>query len=146
MNIVSAPAAAKERGIIIDEVTRAAEGDYESLITLTVETDDEERAISGTVFHYGKSRIISINGIKADAELSSIIIYASNEDRPGFVGRFAGIPGAAGLSAHDFRLWNEAVDWAQVKSWKIFGTHRSTIAQNSGDCDSFHSTAIGSIE
>src|SRR5271163_1400451 len=38
-NVVSAPTVAKERGIVIDEVTRAAEGDYESLITLTVATE-----------------------------------------------------------------------------------------------------------
>ena len=38
VNVVSAPAVAKERGIVIDEVTRAADGDYESLITLVVET------------------------------------------------------------------------------------------------------------
>ena len=34
VNIVSAPGVAKERGIAIDEVTRAADADYQSLITL----------------------------------------------------------------------------------------------------------------
>ena len=43
VNVVSAPIVAKERGIVIDEVTRAAEGDYESLITLTVATEQQER-------------------------------------------------------------------------------------------------------
>ena len=38
VNVVSAPAVAKERGIVIDEVTRAAEADFESLVTLCVET------------------------------------------------------------------------------------------------------------
>jgi hypothetical protein len=34
VNVVSAPIVAKERGIVIEEVTREAEGDYESLITV----------------------------------------------------------------------------------------------------------------
>ena len=68
VNVVSAPVVAKERGIVIDEVTRAIEGDYESLITLSVETERQERAVSGTVFHDGKPRILSIKGIKVDAE------------------------------------------------------------------------------
>jgi D-3-phosphoglycerate dehydrogenase len=29
VNVVSAPIVAKERGVVIDEVTRAAQGDYE---------------------------------------------------------------------------------------------------------------------
>ena len=56
VNVVSAPIVAKERGIVIDEVTRAAEGDYESLITLSVTTETQERAVAGTVFQDGKPR------------------------------------------------------------------------------------------
>ncbi|MBO0712456.1 MAG: phosphoglycerate dehydrogenase, partial [Acetobacteraceae bacterium] len=36
VNVVSAPIIAKERGIVIEEVTRQAAGDYESLISVTV--------------------------------------------------------------------------------------------------------------
>src|ERR1700733_14655647 len=35
INVVSAPSVAKERGIVVEETTREAEGDYESLITVT---------------------------------------------------------------------------------------------------------------
>ena len=38
INVVSAPIVAKERGIVVEEMTREAEGDYESLITVTVTT------------------------------------------------------------------------------------------------------------
>jgi len=38
VNVVSAPTVAAHRGIVIDEVTRAAVGDYESFMTLTVTT------------------------------------------------------------------------------------------------------------
>ncbi len=44
VNVVSAPIVAKERGIVIEEVTREAEGDYESLITVTVTTENQTRA------------------------------------------------------------------------------------------------------
>ncbi len=98
VNVVSAPSVAKERGMVIDEITRAAEGDYESLLTLMVETESEKRVIAGTVFHDGKPRIVSINGIKTDAEFSPTMIYALNEDRPGFVGRFASLLGTAGVN------------------------------------------------
>src|SRR5450432_3284179 len=39
INVVSAPIIAKERGIVVEEITRAGHCDYESLITVTVETE-----------------------------------------------------------------------------------------------------------
>jgi D-3-phosphoglycerate dehydrogenase len=104
VNVVSAPVVAKERGIVIDEVTRAIEGDYESLITLSVETERQERAVSGTVFHDGKPRILSIKGIKVDAEFGHSMVYVTNEDKPGFIGRFAGLLGDAGINIATFAL------------------------------------------
>jgi D-3-phosphoglycerate dehydrogenase len=104
VNVVSAPIVAKERGIVIDEVTRAAEGDYESLITLTVQTERQERSVAGTVFHDGKPRITMIKDIKMDAEFAPSMIYVSNEDRPGFIGRFASLLGDAGINIATFAL------------------------------------------
>ena len=104
VNVVSAPTVAKERGIVIDEVSRAAQGDYESLITLAVTTQSQERAVAGTVFHDGKPRILSIKSIKVDAEFAPSMIYVTNEDKPGFIGRFAGTLGDAGLNIATFAL------------------------------------------
>jgi D-3-phosphoglycerate dehydrogenase len=101
---VSAPGVAKERGIAIDEVTRAAESDYESLMTLSVVTEDHELSISGTVFHDGKPRVIVINGIGVDAVVAPLMIFVSNEDKPGFVGRFASLLGNATINIATFAL------------------------------------------
>ncbi len=104
VNVVSAPTVAKERGIVIDEVTRAADGDYESLITMAVTTERQDRSVSGTVFHDGKPRIIDIKGIKVDAEFAAHMVYVTNEDKPGFIGRFAGLLGDAKVNIATFAL------------------------------------------
>ena len=103
VNMVSAPVVAKERGIVIEETTRAAEGDYKSLITLTVVTEKQERSVAGTVFHDGKPRIVAIKGIKVDAEFGPSMIYVTNEDKPGFIGRFAGAAGRRRRQHRDLR-------------------------------------------
>jgi D-3-phosphoglycerate dehydrogenase / 2-oxoglutarate reductase len=108
VNVVSAPIVAKERGIVVEEATRAAEGDYESLVTLTVVTETQERSVAGTVFHDGKPRIVSIKGIKVDAEFGPSMIYVTNEDKPGFIGRFAGLLGDAGINIATFALGRDA--------------------------------------
>jgi D-3-phosphoglycerate dehydrogenase / 2-oxoglutarate reductase len=104
INVVSAPSVAASRGIVVEEMTRAVEGDYESLISMTVTTKDQTRSVGGTVFHDGKPRILSIKGIKVDAEFTPSMIYVTNEDKPGFIGRFAGVLGDAGINIATFAL------------------------------------------
>ena len=104
INVVSAPSVARERGIVVEEMIREADGDYDSLVTVAVETERGERAVSGTVFADGKPRIVDIKGLKVDAEFAPAMLYVSNEDKPGFVGRFATTLGEAGVNIATFAL------------------------------------------
>ncbi|MGX7744710.1 phosphoglycerate dehydrogenase [Rhodopseudomonas parapalustris] len=104
INVVSAPVIAKERGMVVDEVVRAAESDYESLITLTVATEKQERSVSGTVYADGKPRLVDIKGIRVDAEFGASMIYVTNEDKPGFIGKFASLLGDAKVNIATFNL------------------------------------------
>jgi D-3-phosphoglycerate dehydrogenase len=104
VNVVSAPVVAKERGMVVDEVVRAAQSDYESLITVTVATERQERSVSGTVYHDGKPRLVDIKGIRVDAEFGKSMIYITNEDKPGFIGKFAGLLGDAKINIATFHL------------------------------------------
>ncbi|HXX04658.1 MAG TPA: phosphoglycerate dehydrogenase [Xanthobacteraceae bacterium] len=104
VNVVSAPVLAKERGIIIEETRREAEGDYESLITLTVTTDRQSRFVAGTVFADGRPRIVNIKGIRMDAEFGPSMIYITNLDKPGFIGKFSSTLGDAGINIATFHV------------------------------------------
>ncbi|TDR87286.1 phosphoglycerate dehydrogenase [Enterovirga rhinocerotis] len=104
VNVVSAPSIAKERGVIVEEMIRDAGGDYDSLVTVAVETERGERGVSGTVFADGRPRIVDIKGLKVEAEFAPSMIYVSNEDKPGFVGRFATTLGDAGVNIATFAL------------------------------------------
>ena len=108
VNPVSAPVIAKERGIVVEEVTRAKQSDYESLLTISAQTAQGEIRVSGTVFHDGKPRIMRVGDISVDAEFSPSMIYLRNEDRPGFIGRFAGLLGEAQVNIATFALGRDA--------------------------------------
>ena len=108
VNVVSAPVIAKERGIVIEETTRAAAGDYDSLITVTVVTDQQTRWVSGTVFADGRPRIVNIKGIRMDAEFGPEMVYITNLDKPGFIGKFSGTMGEAGINIATFHVGREA--------------------------------------
>jgi len=103
-NVVSAPVMAKERGIVVEEVTREMPEDYESLITVTVTTERQSRHVSGTVFADGRPRIVNIKGIRMDAEFAPSMIYITNLDKPGFIGRFSSTLGEAGINIATFHV------------------------------------------
>jgi len=104
VNMVSALAMAKERGIGIVETTRGQEGAYESYMRLTVITERQERSVAGTVFSDGKPRIIQVKGINMEAELGPNMLYTTNADKPGYIGALGTLFGEAGVNVATFNL------------------------------------------
>ncbi len=122
VNVVSAPVVAKERGIIVEETRREAEGDYDSLITLGVVTERNTRSVAGTVYADGRPRIINIKGIRMDAEFGPSMLYVTNQDKPGFVGRFATLLAGAGINIATFHLGRESAGGNAIALVEIDGT------------------------
>src|SRR6202049_3545707 len=122
VNMVSAPIVARERGISVEETKRDAESDYESLVTLTVVTERQERSIQGTVFADGRPRVVSIKGIKMDAEFGPSMLYVTNVDKPGFIGHFASILGDAGINIATFHLGRQSAGGDAISLVEIDGS------------------------
>ncbi|MCT8971750.1 phosphoglycerate dehydrogenase [Microbaculum marinisediminis] len=104
VNMVSAPAVARERGIQIEEVRREQQGAYENYVRLTVQTERQERSVAGTVFSDGRPRLIQIKGINMEAELAPHMLYITNEDTPGFIGALGMVLGNSGVNIATFNL------------------------------------------
>ena len=64
--------------------------------------------MSGTVFADGRPRIVNIKGIRMDAEFGPSMIYITNLDKPGFIGRFSSTLGEAGINIATFHVGREA--------------------------------------
>jgi D-3-phosphoglycerate dehydrogenase len=121
INVVSAPIVAKERGIVVEETTREAAGDYESLITVTVVTERQTRGLSGTVFADGRPRIVNIKGIRMDAEFGRSMIYITNLDKPGFIGKFSSTLGEAGINIATFHVGRDKPGGSAIALIEIDG-------------------------
>jgi D-3-phosphoglycerate dehydrogenase len=104
INMVSAPVMAKERGVVVEEVKRGEEGAYQTYVRFSVDTDRGERSVAGTVFSDGRPRIIQIKGIGMEAELSRHMLYITNQDKPGFIGKFGTLMGEAGVNIATLNL------------------------------------------
>ncbi len=104
VNSVNAPIVARERGIAISEVMHDRNGKYQTLLRLTVTTENRTRTFAGTLFGGDKPRIVEINGIGLEAELGAHMLYTVNADRPGFIGRLGSTLGDAGVNIATFHL------------------------------------------
>ncbi len=104
VNMVNAPFLAKERGLDLREVRHDREGDYATLLRITVTTADGDRSVAGTIFGKGQPRLVEIHGIKVEADLSGAMLFVVNADAPGFIGRLGSSLGTAGVNIGTFHL------------------------------------------
>ena len=86
VNMVNAPFLAKERGIGVREIRNEGDGDYHTLVAVTVGTDHGDRRVEGTLFGNRAARLVKIFGVPVEAELTGQMIYIVNDDQPGFIG------------------------------------------------------------
>lgn len=104
VNMVSAPVLAKDRGIQIETVNREQQGAYENTVTLIVITERQERSVTGTVFAGGKPRLVEVKGINMEAEITPDMLYITNIDKPGFIGRLGTLLGDLDINIANFNL------------------------------------------
>ena len=86
VNMVNAPYLAKERGIGVREIRNEGEGDYHTLVAVTVGTEHGPKRVEGTLFGNRAPRLVKIFDIQVEAELAGQRIYIVNDDAPGFIG------------------------------------------------------------
>jgi D-3-phosphoglycerate dehydrogenase len=108
VNMVNALFLAKERGLDVREIRHDREGDYHTLVRVTVTTPEGEKAVAGTLFGNSSPRLVDIFGIKVEAELDGEMIYIVNDDAPGFIGRLGTALGEAGVNIGTFQLGRRA--------------------------------------
>ena len=103
VNMVSAPAVAKERGVTVSENRQELSPVYDSLVRITITSDSGQRAFAGTVIG-GAPRIVEVKGMELDAPFAPAMLYVNNLDKPGFIGSIGALLGEAGVNIATFNL------------------------------------------
>jgi len=107
VNMVNAPVLAKQRDIEVGETILERSGEYQTLVRLTVITDRYEKSIAGTLLA-DKPRLVEIKGIAVEADFAPHMLYVTNKDKPGFIGRFGMALADAGINIATFHLGRSA--------------------------------------
>ena len=104
VNMVNAGVAARDHGIDVAETVHDRPSEYQTLVRVTVETDQLTRSVAGTLFAGSRPRIVEIKGIKVEADFAPHMLYVTNQDKPGFIGRFGATLAGAGINIATFHL------------------------------------------
>lgn len=100
VNMVNAPAIAKERKIEVSEVKNEDAKDYANMIRITV----DGASVAGSVLGKGKPRIVEINEFPLEAAIGGTLLYVKNEDKPGLIGNVGTILGNNKINIANFHL------------------------------------------
>jgi len=103
INMVSAPAVARERGITVSESKQDNSPIYESLMRITVTTAMGKRSLAGSVMA-GTARVVEVKGVELDAPFAPAMLYVNNLDKPGFIGNLGALLAEAGVNIATFNL------------------------------------------
>ena len=108
VNMVSAPVFARDHGIEVSEATHDRPSEYQTLVRITVTTEENSRSVAGTLIGNGKPRLVEIKNIKVEADFARHMLYVTNKDKPGFIGRFGTTLAEAGVNIATFHLGRAA--------------------------------------
>ena len=104
VNMVNALAIARERDIEIKEVRHERDCDYQTLVRVMVTTERRTRSVAGTLIGGTMPRIVSVEDIAIEAELSPHMLFVRNQDKPGLIGGLGSVLGNAGVNIATFHL------------------------------------------
>ncbi|MFC4551769.1 MULTISPECIES: phosphoglycerate dehydrogenase [Halorussus] len=86
VNAVNAPQIAEDRGVEVTESKTRQTEDFQSLVRVTVQSDDDSVSVEGTLFAGDDPRIVRIDDYRVDAIPHGHMLVARNKDAPGVIG------------------------------------------------------------
>jgi D-3-phosphoglycerate dehydrogenase / 2-oxoglutarate reductase len=86
INYVNAPIVAKSRGIRIKEIKEKEHEDYTSLLAIRLIGEKSQNVAYGTLLGKKQPRLVKVNKISVDADLTENMLFLYTHDKPGIIG------------------------------------------------------------
>jgi D-3-phosphoglycerate dehydrogenase len=107
VNLVNALALARERGIVIEERSAEAPGDFATLIQSEVTTERKTYVAAGTLFGKQFLRLVRLGTYLLDAHLDGTLLVFTHRDRPGLIGFIGGTLGSEEVNIAQMNVGRE---------------------------------------
>lgn len=119
INIISARAIAKERGVGVQEITNREAEDFVSLVGIRVRSGDQENYVAGAIFGKKEIRIVRVNKYNIEAVPIGNMFFIYNHDRPGVIGNIGTALAKNNVNIATMYLGRDAAGGRAVSLWHI---------------------------
>jgi len=119
INIISARAIARERGVRVREVTSRKAEDFVSLVGITVSSGEKKNHVAGSIFGKKEPRIVRFNEYPIEAAPSGYMLFIYNHDRPGVIGNIGTALAKNKVNIATMYLGRDAAGGRAVSMWQI---------------------------
>src|SRR5579884_506177 len=107
VNLINAAHVAKQRGIKVEETRVPVLENFTNLITIELKTDSDCHRVSGTVFTDKLPRIVNVDGYSVEVVPRGNMIFFTNNDKPGVIGKMGSILGECNVNIAGMYLGRE---------------------------------------
>jgi D-3-phosphoglycerate dehydrogenase len=98
VNFINAPLIAKERGIVVKEITTEDAGDYHSMLVVKIKSGRKKSTVSGVLHGKKEPRIIEVNGFAVEVVPEGEMLVLGNNDKPGVIGNIGMLLGKSKIN------------------------------------------------
>ncbi len=98
INYVNAPIVAKSRGIRIKEIKEKEHEDYTSLLGIRLVGEKAQNVAYGTLLGKKQPRLVKVNKISVDADLTENMLFLYTHDKPGIIGGLGAVFAKRGIN------------------------------------------------
>ena len=92
-NIVNAEVILRERGIEVQEQRSVDPGEFSSLITAEVATEQKTSVAAGTIFGNAMPRLVRMGNCSLESRLDGVLMVFNHRDQPGVIGKLGAVFG-----------------------------------------------------
>lgn len=114
VNIVNSMHLAKSREINIVRQKSSATKGFTNLITLTLKTNKDEKAIAGTLLNGYGPRIVQLDQYPVDIAPEGNLLVVSHNDKPGIVGNLGSLLGSKDVNIATMQVGRKVIGGAAI--------------------------------
>jgi len=107
VNLVNALPLARDRGIVLEEQTAEAPGDFGTSIQAEVSTERKTYVAAGTLFGRQFLRLVQLGSYRLDAQIDGSMVVFTHNDRPGLIGFIGKTLGDRGVNIAQMNVGRE---------------------------------------
>jgi D-3-phosphoglycerate dehydrogenase len=119
VNYVNAPSTARSRGIKIKEVIAEEREDFNTLLAIRLKSKKEENVAYGTLLGTKEPRLIKVNNISVDSDLSGNILFVYSKDQPGIIAGLTSVLAKRNFNIGGMHFGREAVGGLSISLFDL---------------------------